>query len=138
MPAATPGATPTVALPSQPPAALLIPAGGRPTPGELGSFTWRNGGSDSPWVIVPTGQATRPAGSYSIDLEPPLEPVTWIAVWAPIEHGRPGTVAGYEEGTGGGITFTGPPEPGPWSLRLDVDFGRPGRATWYWRLEPAS
>ncbi len=140
-PLATASSTPRssiVAVPPAPPAASLAADGGDPVPGDLGSYTWRGGGSDAPWIIVPARRAARSGPPYRIDLDPPLVPVTWRVVWAPIENGLAGQIQGHEQGTGTGIMLTGPRGPGPWSLRLEVDFGPAGRATWYWRLAPAT
>ena len=61
-PSAAPSASVTASLSTtEPPAASLAVEGGDPVTGQLGTFTWGDGGSDSPWlpgspIAVGTGE----------------------------------------------------------------------------------
>ena len=46
---------------AEPPAATLAAEGGDPVAGQLGSYTWAGGGSDSPWLPGRTDHRRRPA-----------------------------------------------------------------------------
>ncbi len=100
---------PTADLSAEPPAATLSVEGGDPVAGQLGSFTWNGGGSDSPWlpgaplsigagerltallaggVAVDTWSArSAPAGSS--DGADALEPGRRIPRWRPPDRLRP-------------------------------------------------
>ncbi len=146
-PPATPGRSPAglpsatapaqeTDLPASPPRALLADAGDASVPGALGSYTWGDGGSDSPWIVVQASRAAAGAGPWTLSFEPEISVGTWTAAWAAIRNDRPGPVAGYEQGTAGPIAFAGPAGPGPWTLKVEVTFAG-GGAVYYWRLEPA-
>jgi hypothetical protein len=116
----------------QPPAASLAVEGGDPVTGQLGSFTWDGGGSDSPWLPgapVTVGAGERIAITLAID--------PGIASWA-ARRASAGTVDGAGAtalGQGAGpVTFAAPPA-GTWSVQLTIQFanGR-GSAAYYWRI----
>ena len=133
----SPGASPTSGgspSPSsvEPPTASLAAEGGDPVIGQLGSFTWDGGGSDSPWLpgaplIVGTGER------LSVTLGGGVGPADWSARRVP---------AGTADGSGavelgGGpspVTFSAP-GPGSWSVQVLVRFtGGLGSAAYYWQL----
>ena len=47
---ATASIEPSETLASSPPTAALAVEGGDPTDGQLGTYTWGEGGSDAPWL----------------------------------------------------------------------------------------
>ena len=115
-----------------PPQATLAAEGGDPVIGQLGSFTWADGGSDSPWlpgtpVTVGTGEP------LTVELADGVAIAGWTARGA-----RAGTTDGAGAvGLGGGpapATFPAP-APGSWSVQVDVTFaGDLGTAVYYWQV----
>jgi hypothetical protein len=128
---------PETDLPSSPPRALLVDADDVPVPGALGSYTWGDGGSDSPWIVVRASRAAAGAGPWMLSFGPEIPVGSWTAAWAAIRKDRPGQVEGYEQGATGPVAFAGPTGPGPWTLKIEVAFVGGGSAVYYWRLEPA-
>jgi hypothetical protein len=115
-----------------PPAALLAVEGGDPAVGQLGSFTWADGGSDSPW-LPGTPVAAAAGEPMTLTLADGVAVAEWSArrVLAGITDGA-GAV-----GSGGGrapVTFAAPGR-GSWSVQVDVTFaGGLGSADYYWQL----
>jgi hypothetical protein len=136
--APTAGATTTGApspdVGSVPPVADLAVEGGDPVAGQLGSFVWGDGGSDSPWLPG----APLPAGAgepLTVTVAGELGIGRWTArlVAAGVADGTGATALG--SGTGGPVTFTAP-GPGAWSVQVTIDYaGDVGSATYYWRLD---
>jgi hypothetical protein len=116
----------------QPPAASLAVDGGDPVTGQLGSFTWDGGGSDSPWLPgsrITVGAGERIAVTLAAD--------PGIASWA-ARRATAGTVDGAGAvaiGQGAGPPSFAAPPTGTWSVQLTVQFasGR-GSAAYYWRV----
>lgn len=134
--AATPGAEEPTAEPqiAEPPAASMAVEGGDPIVGELGSFTWMNGGSDSPRL---RGQPFH-AGSgelLMVTLADRVAVENWTASYVP-PPGLPGaTPIGLGDGPGEPIVFETPPI-GQWSVSVDVWFaGGLGSAAYYWLVD---
>jgi hypothetical protein len=117
---------------AEPPAASLAVEGGDPVVGQLGSFTWGGGGSDSPWLPgspILVGRDERL--SVAIDADIGVE--DWTAGRAPAGTTDGSDVVGLGSG-GPPITF-GAPDPGSWSVQVTVRFaGGLGSATYYWRV----
>jgi hypothetical protein len=115
-----------------PPAATLAADGGDAVAGQLGSFTWADGGSDSPWL--PGTPVTVGAGEpLTVTLADGVAVAEWSARRVPA-----GTADGAGAvGLGGGpapVTFAAP-GPGSWSVQVDVTFGGGlGAAVYYWQL----
>ncbi len=136
--ASPPGATPTPpTLPpasSAPPTAALAVEGGDPVAGQLGSFTWGGGGSDSPWL--PGAPLELGAGEpITVSLEPETPVAEWTA--SRVDAGVTDGSGAVSLGSGSGpIAFTSPEaETGTWSVLVDVRFGDDlGSAAYYWRL----
>lgn len=138
---AAPGATATAAAAdptpnaNEPPPASLAVEGGDPVAGQLGSFTWGDGGSDSPWlpgapIHVGTGER----------LTMTVADRAATAAWS-VRRTRAGQIAPPEpvpmaEAGGGPIGFVAPP-PGRWSVQVVVRFAGAGTgsATYYWLIE---
>lgn len=113
-----------------PPTAALAVEGGDPVDGQLGSYTWRDSGSDSPWL---------PGTPITVGLGEPLAVAfpgsPAIGSWR--VQARPaaatGPVVGVAEGDGE-IAFTAP-DVGTWSMAIIVTFGGgPDAATYYWEV----
>lgn len=132
-----PGTSPTpVASPSltsaEPPSAALAAEGGDAVAGQLGSFTWNGGGSDSPWL--PGTPIELGAGEpLTVTVADGVVVSDWSARRVPA-----GTANGSGAvGLGGGpapITFRAP-DPGSWSVQVLVRFASGlGSASYYWQL----
>jgi hypothetical protein len=128
-----PAGTPPAAPGDEPPQAGLVRVDGEPVIGQLGTFLWRDGGSDSPWL--PGTPATIDA---AVRLEFGLSAAVPVASWR-ARLGRagvddPSSARPIGEGTGA-IGVAGPP-PGRWTLELTVVFGEGlGDARYYWLLD---
>ena len=117
-----------------PPDALISVEGGDPVAGALGSFTWRESGSDSPWLPgapIHVGQGEQ----LVVSLAGPIAIANWTAA-----RTRPGsldgsTAIGLGEGRGDLPQFRAPP-PGSWSVQVVVWFAaNQGSAAYYWLVE---
>jgi hypothetical protein len=115
-----------------PPDASLAVEGGDPAVGQLGSFTWADGGSDSAWL--PGTPVAMAAGEpLTVTLADGVGVAEWSARRVPA-----GTSDGAGAvGLGGGpspVTFAAP-GPGSWSVQVDLTFaGGLGAAAYYWQL----
>lgn len=127
---ATPPRSPSTA---EPPSASLAAEGGDPVTGQLGSFTWGDGGSDSPWLSGARLTVGR-AEPLTVSISGGVATADWSARRVP--HGTSdgsGAVA-IGAGTTGPMTFIAP-GPGSWSVQVTVGFaGDLGTATYYWQL----
>jgi hypothetical protein len=115
----------------EPPPAALAAEGGDPVEGELGSFTWADGGSDSPWLRgspITVGSGERLTVSIA-----GVEVSGWSASRVP--GGTDNGFGAVPLGSGAApISFTAP-GPGSWSIQVIVQFaGDLGSATYYWQL----
>lgn len=119
---------------AEPPAASIAVEGGDPVVGELGSFTWQNGGSDSPWlpgypIRVGAGE------TLTLTLAEPLAFERWQVSYVPRTELWSATPVSLGEGTAGPTTFPAPPA-GTWSVSVDVWFADGfGSAAYYWLVE---
>lgn len=118
------------AVAAGPPVARLAVEGGDPVAGQLGSYTWNGGGSDSPWLpgaAFTVGSGERLAAS--------LDPDVGVAAWSARRVGA-GTAdgagaVGLAEGAAP-IAFDAPAT-GRWSIQLTVGFADElGSAVYYW------
>ena len=124
-----PPATATSALP---PAASLAVEGGDPVVGQLGSFTWGDGGSDSPWL--PGAPIAVGAGEpLAVTFADPTPAWTWRAVRAPASATSGAGAVAVGEGSGP-IEFA-IVAPGRWTVALTVAFIGGDSATWYWLVD---
>ena len=117
----------------QPPTAQLSVAGGTPSTGELGTYTWQSTGSDGPFLRG-TPVKLRPGGAATIS----LQPAAAIATWS-LREARPGDTTGSTSrdiASGSGpIAFTLPSDAG--TLVLRVDFAaNVGTANYFWAFSP--
>lgn len=127
--AAATASSPTSA---EPPAASMAVDGGDPVAGQLGSFTWGDGGSDSPWL--PGAPIRVGAGEpLIVAIGDGIAVARWTA-----RRVRAGTANGIGAvGLGDGdarISFQ-PPPAGTWSVQVAVQFAtNMGSATYYWQV----
>lgn len=132
-PPATPG-TAAASAPTSflPPDASLAAEGGDPVVGQLGSYAWGDGGSDSPWL--PGAPVAVGAGEpLFVTLADGTGIASWTAVRAPA--GATSGAGAVDAGTGtGAIAFT-VDETGRWTVAVTVSFVGGGSAVWYWQLE---
>jgi hypothetical protein len=116
----------------EPPAASIAVEGGDPVVGELGSFTWENGGSDAPWVPgapMRVGSGER----LTLTLAAAVRIVNWSIRRTPAATFGSGVV-GMGEGSAEPVTFAAPPR-GSWSVNVDVWFAdNLGSAAYYWLI----
>ncbi len=137
-PAGTPPAVPSLSVTAslsatEPPAASLAVEGGDPVTGQLGTFTWGDGGSDSPWL--PGSPIAVGAGErLTVTIGAAIGVATWSAKRiAAGTTGGAGTTGPIGLGTGGPPIAFDAPETGSWSVQVTVDFdGGLGSATYYW------
>ena len=133
-PVTTGAPSPAAPASTEPPAASLKADGGDPVVGQLGSYTWNGGGSDSPWlkgspIHVGAGEP------LAVTLAGDPEIGSWTVQRVPAgATGGSGTVA-MGSGEGSPIGFVSP-NPGSWSILVDVRFADGSdAAAYYWLLE---
>ena len=136
-PATTPSAvtSPSVAASlsaTEPPAASLAVEGGDPVTGQLGTFSWGDGGSDSPWL--PGAPIAVGAGEWLTVTIAGVGVATWSAKRVPAgTTGGSGATGAISLGTGGPPIAFDAPGNGSWSVQVTVDFDDGlGSATYYW------
>jgi hypothetical protein len=98
--------------------------------GQLGTFTWGDGGSDSPWLpgsAVAVGAGER----LTVAIGDGVGVATWSAKRVPAEATGGSGAVGL--GTGGPPIAFDAPGLGSWSVQVTVDFDDGlGSATYYW------
>ena len=136
-PPPTPTGTPSDAASRPPPddmppdAAVLV-AGADALIGQLGGYTWRNGGSDAPWLQGTRGAVPpdRPL-QFGLSRDVPID--EWSVAYAAAGQQSPERVVPLDP-TGAPLEVV-PPPTGRWTLVLRMRFGEGlGDATWYWTL----
>jgi hypothetical protein len=129
----TSGATPSDPLALEmPPQAALAAEGGDPVVGQLGTYTWGDAGSDSPWL--PGEPITVGAGEpLLVALDPSLEPTTWTALLAPPDAAGPDEAESFRDGSGL-PAFSAPPA-GRYTLALEITVEGQGTAHYAWLLD---
>ena len=132
-PATAPSAAATPADGSSPPDATLSAEGGDAVRGQLGSYTWSETGSDSPWLpgaSVAVGVGER----LTVGLVPTGATASWRARYVPATQDSAAGAVSLGEGPGA-PEFTTPPA-GTWTVEVQVEFPAGiGSASYYWRLE---
>ena len=136
-PAATiaPTLTPDPPTPSlaEPPAASLAVDGGDAVTGSLGSFTWGDGGSDSPW-LPGAPIAVGPGETLTVTLADAVPVRDWVAKRVPAGTSDGSGAVAIGRGAATPITFTAP-GPGDWSVQVLVTFGDDlGSAAYHWSV----
>lgn len=135
----TPTAVPAATLPSpsaggvdEPPAASLAAEGGDPVLGQLGSYVWADGGSDSPW-LQGTPITVGAAEPLAMVVRPGVRIATWAARMVPAGASSPAGAVSLGEGTGS-PRFEAP-GPGAWTVTVQVRFADElGSAAYFWAL----
>ena len=121
------------AIAGLPPSATLAADGGDPAVGQLGSYTWLDGGSDSPWL--PGTPLTVGAGEpLTVAIGGGVAVADWSArrVTAGRTDGSGAIALG--EAAGPPVAFAAPAA-GTWSVQVTVRFANDlGSAAYYWRL----
>lgn len=126
-------AAPPAGTSAEPPAATLAAEGGDPVKGQLGSYAWAGGGSDSPWL--PGAPLHVGAGErLTLSITDGVVVAEWSARRVP---------AGSTNGSGAVALGDGPapvafdaPAAGSWSVQAVLRFADDlGSATYYWRLD---
>jgi hypothetical protein len=122
----------TVSTRTRPPEASLAAEGGDAVVGQLGSYTWGDGGSDSPWL--PGAPIAVGAGEpLSVTLADGTPIGAWTAVRAPADQAN--GAGAVEAGGGSGVIAFSVGAPGRWTVAVTIAFVAGGSATWYWQLE---
>ncbi len=118
---------------AEPPAGSIAVEGGDPVIGQLGSFTWQNGGADSPWlpgspIHVGSGE------QLVLTLAEPVSLTNWTVSRTPaLTFGN--DIIGMAEGSTETVRFEAPPA-GSWSVSVSVWFAdNRGDATYYWLID---
>jgi hypothetical protein len=129
--ATTAGAQASLDATDRPPSAALMAEGGDPVDGQLGTYLWGSGGSDSPWL--PGARIAVGAGeplSVSVAADQPA--VSWSARFVPANAVGPAgaTAMGSGQGRPGFLA----PDPGTWTVEVHLVFAA-GEASYFWRLE---
>jgi hypothetical protein len=115
-----------------PPVAALAAEGGDPTDGQLGTYTWGDGGSDAPWL-----PGARMAVGSGEPLSVSFRPESTIETWA--ARAVPSTADGPADATplgqGSGRPRFSAPQPGTWTVEVHVVFANAGgKASYFWQL----
>lgn len=102
--------------------------------GDLGSFSWHNTGSDSPWLpgepmTVGGGETLRLALHDGLAVE------RWTASMQTYPLSPTQTpIRSLGQGEGSPVSFSAPPR-GAWSVHVSIGFaGTQGSAEYYWQI----
>ena len=131
---ATPNAVPTseASAAAGPPTAALAVEGGDPVDGQLGSYVWGDGGSDSPWLHgAPITVGAREPLTVAVRRDQPI--ASWSArfVVATADGPEGATVLGQ----GSAQPRFPAPSPGSWTVEVHVVFvDAAGNASYFWQL----
>jgi hypothetical protein len=115
-----------------PPVAALAAEGGDPTDGQLGTYTWGDGGSDAPWL-----PGARMAVGTGEPLTVTFRPETTIGTWSAraVPATADGPAGATTLGGGSGQPRFMAPAAGTWTVEVSVDFGNAaGKASYFWQL----
>jgi hypothetical protein len=144
----TPSSTPTPANPTMsapqtapqaattapaigPPVGRLAAEGGDPVSGQLGTYVWRDAGSDSPWL--PGAPVTVGAGEpLTVTFDPAIGIASWRARLVPADADGPDDATLLGQGVGDPAFQA--PGPGSWTVEVHVVF-EAGDASYFWRLD---
>jgi hypothetical protein len=121
---------------ASPPNAELAAEGGDPTDGQLGTYVWRDSGSDSPWL---------PGAPIAVGSGEPLtvafKPATNVATWTArsVPSTADGPAGATVLGEGAGQPRFQAPAAGTWTLEVHVVFADGlGNASYFWQLAVSS
>jgi hypothetical protein len=115
-----------------PPVAALAAEGGDPVDGQLGTYTWGDGGSDAPWL--PGARVAVGAGEpLTVTFRPETMIATWSAGSVPAAADGPADATAL--GQGSGQPRFAAPDGGTWTVEIRVVFGNSaGKASYFWQL----
>jgi hypothetical protein len=129
----SPSASSAPPIADGPPAASLAAEGGDPVIGQLGTYTWRDGGSDSPW-LPGAAIAVGAREPLTVVLDPTIGVEAWSARYVAAAADGPAHATPLGEGRRD-PTFEAP-EAGAWTVEVHVDFDDGlGDASYFWRLD---
>ncbi len=116
-----------------PPTASLAAEGGDPVVGQLGTFTWGDGGSDSPWLPgAPVAVGSREPLTVTLADGPPVS--GWTA--RRVRAGATSPAGAVAVGSGSGPIAFDAPATGSWTVEVAVTFADGlGSAAYFWRLD---
>jgi hypothetical protein len=121
-------------LDDAPPMASLAAEGGDPVAGQLGTYTWRDGGSDGPWLQGTPIKVGR-GEPLSVSVAPAIDIAGWQARSVPAGSDGPAGASPLGEGRGS-PAFDAPAAAGAWTIEVHVVFdGDVGSASYFWRLD---
>lgn len=130
VPATNPASQPALAAP---PDAFLSVEGGDPVLGQLGTFTWLQTGSDSPWLHG-AGIAVGAGEPVTVSLDPPFGVAGWQARYVPATADDPTGAILLGKGVGT-VSLAAPPS-GSWTVEVHVTFAeQAGEASYFWRMD---
>jgi hypothetical protein len=138
---ASPSPSPVVADPSDrasgtvaagPPVAAVAAQGGDPTDGQLGTYTWGDGGSDAPWL--PGARIAVGAGEpLTVTFRPETTIGRWSARTVPASADGPAGATILAHGSGRPQFIA--PGGGTWTVEVRVVFANAaGEASYFWQL----
>jgi hypothetical protein len=115
-----------------PPVAALAAEGGDETDGQLGTYTWGDGGSDAPWL--PGERVAVGAGEpLTVRFRPETAIETWSARVVPASADGPAGASGL--GQGSGQPRFAAPGAGTWTAEVRIVFANAaGEASYFWQL----
>ena len=125
---------PTAIAPADgPPAARLAAEGGDSVTGQLGTYVWRNAGSDSPWL--PGAPISVGAGEpLTVMVDQAIGVTSWRARAVPANADGPDGATLL--GQGAGDPAFQAPGPGSWTVEVHIVFeAGAGDASYFWRLD---
>lgn len=126
-PAGAPG------IPAEPPEITLLVEGGDPVTGQLGTYIWGNGGSDAPWL---TGAPLRVGAGESLAAR--VDPFVAISAWRAkvVPWDADGPAGAIPLGNGAGEPAFPAPDPGRWTVHLEVTYAAGlGSANYFWQVD---
>jgi hypothetical protein len=132
-PVAAGTSSPHASTSAEPPAAALKADGGDPVDGQLGSYTWNGGGSDSPWL---QGSPIRVGAGEPLTVAIAGGPAIGDWTVQRVAGGTAGGAGAIAMGSGEGtpIAFIAP-SAGSWSILVNVRFADGADAAYYWLLD---
>ena len=134
--AATPASSPAPVATSDdvsgPPTASLAAEGGDPVTGQLGTYIWADGGSDSPWL--PGAPIKVGAGEpLTIAFRPEIGIDTWAA--RAVRSTASGPAGATALGDGAGAPRFQVTKAGSWTIEVHVVFADgAGNASYFWQV----
>jgi hypothetical protein len=134
VPIATPNATASAneLSAAAPPIAALAAEGGDPTDGQLGTYTWGDGGSDAPW-LPGARKAVGSGEPLTVSFRPVAPIETWSARAVPSTAGGPAGATTLGQGSAAPRFIA--PAAGTWTVEVHVVFGNAaGAASYFWQL----